>query len=543
MNLKTGGLIVALGLATTLTAGCGAHASAKTSTKQQTLSWMETAAIVTNDPAQATDTMSFQMMMNTQEGIYRAKDHGQKLELALAKNVAVSKDGMTYHVTLRHAKWSNGDPITAHDFVYAWQRTVDPATKSQDAFYFDPVKNAAEIIAGKKDKSTLGITAQDDYHFTITLAKPTAYFKKVLAFPLYYPQDQKVVEKYGKKYATTSAKQVYSGPYKLANWNGSSDAWSLVKNDQYWDKQAVHLTKIHETVVKDSSTAMNLYNSGKIDEVTLTGALAQQQVHNKEAVTRLSANLVRLDLNQKTQPAFKNVNIRKAFSLTIDRQALVKNVLKDGSTAALGFVPVGLATNPSTGKDFAKSTQVKSAVAFDVAKAKKLWAQGKKQAGISSLKITLLADDTDNSKSVSEYLQGALQKLPGLKVTIRNIPKAQRLQEQNSGNYDVVAATWQSTWSDPYNFLDVWLSNSSYNNSSYKSATVDSLLNDSENKYGNDTQKRWTTLQAAEKTLMNDQGTIPLYTANNLQLLKPDVKGIVYNPTGVPYDFKTAYIK
>lgn len=543
MNVKTSGLLVALVLTATVVSGCGSQSSAKTNTKKQTLSWMETAAIVTNDSAQATDTMSFQMMMNTQEGIYRTSDSGQKLQLALAKKVSVSSDGLTYHVTLRHAKWSNGDPITAQDFVYGWQRTVDPATKSQDAFYFNPVKNAAEIIAGKKDKSTLGITAQDDYHFTITLAKPTAYFKKVLAFPLYYPQNEKIVKRYGKKYATTSSKQVYSGPFKLANWNGSSDSWRLVKNNQYWDKKAVKLTKITETVVKDASTAMNLYNSGKLDEATLTGSLAQQQVNNKEAVNRVSANLVRLDLNQKTQPAFKNLKIRQALSLTINRQALAKNVLKDASTAALGFVPVGLATNASTGKDFAKTTQVKSAVAFDLAKAKKLWATGKKEVGITNLKVTLLADDTDNSKSVSEYLQGALQKLPGLTITIRNIPKAQRLQEQNSGNYDIVAATWQSTWSDPYNFLDIWLSNSSYNNSGYKNATVDQLLSDSENKYGNDTQKRWKTLQEAETTLMKDQGTIPLYSANNLQLLKSNVKGIVFNPTGVPYDFKTAYIK
>ncbi|WP_369385860.1 ABC transporter substrate-binding protein [Lacticaseibacillus manihotivorans] len=143
-----------------------------------------------------------------------------------------------------------------------------------------------------------------------------------------------------------------------------------------------------------------------------------------------------------------------------------------------------------------------------------------------------MADDTDNSKSVSEYLQGALQKLPGLTVTVRNIPKAQRLQEQNSGNYDIVAATWQSTWSDPYNFLDIWLSNSSYNNSSYKSTKVDQLLDDSENKYGNDSQKRWVTLQAAERQLMTDQGTIPLYTANNLQLLKSKVKHVIFNQPG-----------
>lgn len=541
MNMKKTGIVVSTGIAAVLLAACGNKSTAATNTsKKQSLTWMESAAIVTDDPSQATDAMSFQVLLNTQEGIYRLKDKGQKYELGLAKKVDVSKDGLTYKVSLRNAKWSNGDTITAQDFVYAWRRTVNPKTKAQDAFYFSPVKNANDIIAGKKQPNELGIKADDKSHLTITLQQPTAYFKQMLAFPLYFPQNQKVVEKYGSKYASNANKQVYSGPYRLANWNGSSDSWSLVKNNTYWDKKAVKLSSIKERVVKDPSTAMNLYNSGKLDAVTLTGAIAQQQLHNKDAVNRLSSNLTRIDLNEKKVPAFKNKNVRKAFSLTIDRKALVDNVLKDGSKAPLGFVPVGLATNSNTGKDFAKTTQVKSGVAYNLAEAKKLWAQGKKETNTKNLNVTLLADDTDNSKNTAEYIQGELQKLDGVKVTIRSIPKAQRLQEQTSGNYDMVAATWQSIFSDPYNFLDVWISNASYNNSGWKNTEFDQLLTDSETKYGNNIDQRWATLQKAEKILMNDQGTIPLYQANNLQLVKSGVKNVNFNPSGVPYDFKYA---
>lgn len=129
--------VVSLTALALIAAGCGNNkANTASSKKQQTITWSETSAITTSDVSQATDTVSFQTLMNTQEGVYRLADSGKKTELALAKKVDVSKDGKTYNVTLRDAKWSNGDPITAQDFVYSWRRTVDPKTKSQDAFYF-----------------------------------------------------------------------------------------------------------------------------------------------------------------------------------------------------------------------------------------------------------------------------------------------------------------------------------------------------------------------------------------------------------------------
>ena len=352
-----------------------------------------------------------------------------------------------------------------------------------------------------------------------------------------------MVEKYGKKFGTSATTQVYSGPFKLTKWNGTGDSWTLVKNPQYWDKKHVKLAKINETVIKDVQTGMNLYQTKKLDSIVLTGEQAAAHLNDKDAVNRISSNMTRVDLNQKQVPAFKNVKVRQAFSMMINRAALTKKVLKDGSKPALGFVPIGLHTNQKTGADFAKTTQVKSAVAYDKEKAKKLFEAGMKEAGQSQLNLTLLADDADVSKQVAEYLQGAFEDLPNVKVTIKSIPKAQRLQAMMSGNYDMVVTGWQSIFADAYNFLDVWISNSSYNTSGYKDAKLDQLLSETETKYGNEPQKRWTMLQDAEKILMKDQGTLPLYQANNLELLRSSVKGVSFNPNGTPYDFKTAYIQ
>lgn len=261
---------------------------------------------------------------------------------------------------------------------------------------------------------------------------------------------------------------------------------------------------------------------------------------NKSRVDRLSSNMTRVDLNQKRQPAFRNVDVRRAFSLAIDRQSLVKNVLRDGSKAALGFTPVGLAQYQ--GKDFAESTKVPSAVSYNLKEAKALLKKGYKATGVSSLNLTLLTDDTDATKAAGEYLQNALEKLPNVKVTLKAVPKAQRLQLQTSGQFDLTVTAWQSVFGDPINYLDVWESNSTYNWSDWHNAQYDKLLDESENKYGNQPTKRWAKLQQAEELLMKQQATLPLYQANSLQLLNTKVKGINYNPSGVPYDFKETSI-
>ena len=190
--------VISLTALALIAAGCGNNkANTASSKKQQTITWSETSAITTSDVSQATDTVSFQTLMNTQEGVYRLADSGKKTELALAKKVDVSKDGKTYHVTLRDAKWSNGDPITAQDFVYSWRRTVNPKTKSQDAFYFAPVANANDNIAGKKATSTLGIKSTYKHLFTITLAQSIPYFNLLSAFTSLYPHKQHIALKYG----------------------------------------------------------------------------------------------------------------------------------------------------------------------------------------------------------------------------------------------------------------------------------------------------------------------------------------------------------
>lgn len=543
MNRKIKSVVVVLGLL--ILSGCGSQAKAGSNTKlakNQVLNWTESSELATADLSQATDTLSFNTLMNTQEGLYRLNSKGTP-KGALAAKTKVTNGGKTYTFTLRKgAKWSNGDAVTAQDFVYSWRRTVNPKTASQDAFYFYQVKNAEAINNGKKSVKTLGIQATGKYKLTVSLTKPVSYFKKLLAWPLFYPLNQTIVNKYGKKFGTQAKYTVSDGPFKLANWNGQSKKWTLVKNNKYWDKKAVHLTKINELVTESTTTSYNLFNAKQTDETLLSGQQVKNNKNNADFVKRLPTATARLELNQNKVKAFKNVNVRRAFSLAINRKQLTNDVLQDGSEPLKGFVPSGMGNNPKTGESFDKEAYVKSAVSSDLAKAKQLLKKGYQQTGVKNIKVTLLTSDTDSSKQTAEFLQTELDRLPNVKVSISTIPFVQLISKQNEKNYEATIQTWQSVFADPINFLDVYESGSSYNTSGYKNKTFDKLLDESENDYGNQPEKRWAKLVAAEKLLMSDQGTIPLYQVAKSQLLRSNVKSVVYNPAGVPYDWKTTYI-
>ena len=521
-------------------AACGNQSASQK--KKQVLNWSETTQLSTQDPSLATDTTSFQALLNTGDGLYRL-DKNNKPRLSLAKSVKTSKGRRVYDFVLRkNAKWSNGDRLTAKDFVYSYQRTVAPSTKSHTAFYLYQIKNAQAINSGKKKPSTLGVTAPSKYHLRIELTRPLSYFKNLLAWPLFFPQNQKVVQKYGKLYGTQAKYTVSSGPFTLTKWTGNNKTWTLAKNKNYWDAKDVKLSKVNEQVSESTTTSYNLFQAGKADETGLTG---QQVASNKNKAgyhARLSSAIRRLELNQNKVKAFKDLKIRQAFSYAINRQQLANNILKDDSIPAKGFVPSGMGTNPKTGAQFEDDAYVKSGVSYDLQKAKSLLKQGYKETGTKSINVTLLASDDDTSKQTAEFLQSQLDRLPNVNISVQSIPFTQLISRQTAGNYEITLKNWQAVFGDPINFLDVFQKGSSYLNNGWNNNQFNKLLDQSENVYGNNPVKRWSRLVAAEKILMKDQGTIPLVQVAHPQLLKTDVKNVSFNPTGVPYDFKNVYL-
>ncbi|EMF0516577.1 peptide ABC transporter substrate-binding protein [Enterococcus hirae] len=500
----------------------------------------------TADLSLATDTISFTALNNVYEGIYRL-DKDSKPQPAGASELAeVSEDGLTYKIKLREdAKWSNGDPVVAADYVYGWQRTVDAATASEYAYLFAPVANAEEITAGKKDKSELGIKAVGDHELEITLTKQTPYFQYLLAFPSFFPQKQSVVEENGDAYASASDKAVYNGPFTLTDFDGSGTdtEWSYKKNDNYWDKDAVKLSEIKVSVVKESSTALNLFKDGQADDVILSGELAQQNANDPAYTSVKEARTSYIELNQREADSpFKNVNLRKAISYSINRDALVKQVLGDGSVVSTGLIPADMSKNPETNEDFAK--EAGKLVSYDKDKAKEYWEKAKKELGIDSLEFNLMASDDDASKKVIEYIQNSIQEnLDGVKVKPTPVPFSVRLDRSSSGDFDTVLGGWAADYADPSSFTDLFVAGNSYNRGQWSNADYDKVVDDSGNKDAGDEQARWADLQEATKIMADDMGVIPVYQKAEGHLVNEKIKGIVHHAAGASWDYKWTYVE
>ena len=500
----------------------------------------------TADLSVATDTISFSAINNVFEGIYRLDKDSVPQPAGAAEKAEVSEDGLTYKVKLREdAKWSNGDPVTAADYVYGWQRTVSPETASEYASMFEVVANGKEIAEGSKKPEELGIKAVGDYELEITLSKATPYFDYLLAFPSFFPLHQATVEEFGDKYAATSDNAVYNGPFTLDGFDGpgTDTEWNYVKNDNYWDKDTVKLDQINVSVVKESNTSLNLFQDGQADDVILTGELAQQMQNDPAYIVQQEATTYYLELNQREEDSpYRNADLRKAISYAIDRDSLVNAILGDGSLAAVGLVPEKMTFNPTNGKEFTE--EAGSVLEYNPEKAKEHWEKAKKELGIETLEAELLASDTDSTKKLIEYLKDTLEKnLDGFSVNLSPVPFSVRLDRSNAGEFDLVSSGWGADYADASSFTNLFVTGNSYNRGGYSNPEYDKIVDAANNEHANDPEKRWEDLVKAEQTIMADQGVIPVYQKAEAHMRAEKVKGVVAHAAGAQYDYKWVTIE
>lgn len=531
-------------LSTAVILGSAVAPLAANAATYKTINWQETSDLGTMDPSKVTASVDFDALQATGEGLYRYSQDS-KPELALAESVQKSDDGLTYTFKLRpDLKWANGEPITAQDFVYGWQRTNDPKTASQYAYLFSGIKGADDIQSGKdKDLNDLGVKAVDDTTLEVTLDKPMPQLESILTMAPFYPQNQKFVEKVGSKYGTASKYTLASGPYVQKGWTGSNNKYSLVKNDNYWDAKTVKTPKVSIQTIKDQNTGYNLYKSGKIDFTNLSPDQVRASKKNKAYKVIPQATTFYLELNEKKVAALKNVKIRQALSYAIDRKTMSDKILTGTATPATTLTPANLAKDPNTGKDFAKSAAVKGAISYDKAKAKKLFAEGLKEEGKKKLNLQVLTDDTDGAKRTAQFLQSQLQNLSGLKVSIKTVPFKQRLALSEDKNFDVVISAWGADYAEPSTFLDLFTSESTFNNGSWSNADYDNAVKAASTTDVTDENKRYDDYKTAEQAIEKDAGVVPLYYRSLATLSRPSVKKVVTNPVGAQFDWKWAYKK
>lgn len=516
-------------------AGCSSKSSNE---KTTSISVGESAELSTVDISLAMDNTSSDVAEQVDEGLYDFTKSGG-LKPALATNMPkITDKGTTYTFNLRHnAKWSNGDPVTAQDFVYSWQRTVNPKTKSQQSYYFDGVKNYTAISSGKMSPSKLGIKAIGKYKLVVKLDHAMPYFKSVLAVSATFPQNKKVVTKLGSKYGTSAKNSVYNGAYVLKGWTGTNDTWTYAKNNKYWDKKNVKLSKVHVKVIKAQQTGVYQFKDNKLQMVPISGSQVKAESNNKSLYVRKIPGTMYLQYNMKDK-LMKNEKIRQALTLSFNSSQLVNKILQDKSQASTGYVPTGFMMN---GEDFAKKAG--NLTKTDNEKAKKLFETGLKELGLKKASFTILSSNDDATKSTTQFLQAEFEKnLPGLKVELKAVPFNSRLTESEKGQFQAVLSGWTPVYADPTDFLNLFTTTNSNNFGKWSNSEYDKLVKKANTTYALQPKKREIALQKANKIVTKDAAMTPVYFLSEVYLVNSHLKGLMMGPLGQPY-FKDAYME
>ena len=495
--------------------------------------------VATMDPQMATDGTSFEVIANTIEGLYTLDESGVAVP-SLAEKTDVSEDGLTYTFTLKDATWSNGTPVTADDFVYAWQRLADPDTASEYYYIMGiaGVVNADEISAGEKDPEELGVTAIDEKTLEVKLNHPVPFFESLMAFPSFFPMNQAFFEEAGENYGTSADTLIANGAFEITSYEPAATTIELEKNPDYFDAENVSLDGIKYQVIKDTQQAMLSYQNGDLDVVTLAGEQVDLFKDDPEFQTIQAGYLWYISPNTKV-PGLENANLRKALGQAFDKGYIAETVLKDGSNAADYMIPEGLAVDPK-GVDFRETTG--TYLEFDPAAAQEALELAKEELGKDSFTFTMIIEDTESSINVAQVLKSQIEEnLDGVTVEIEQMPKKTRLDRMNVGDYELALTRWGPDYADPMTYADMFLTDSGNNKGFWSNAKYDELVNSSlDGELSLDPEARWTALQEAESIILEDAGILPVYQKGNAVMVKSNVTGVDFHTVGVSRIVKNA---
>lgn len=497
------------------------------------------------DPQQATDGTSFEVIADYTDGLMQMDADGQAVP-AIAESYDLSDDGLTYTFHLRSdAKWSNGTPVTAADFVFAWQRAVDPAVASEYAYMLSDIgqiKNAAEIIAGDMDKSELGVTAVDDTTLQVELNVPVSYFLSLMYFPTFYPVNEEFFNSCGDTFATSPETTLSNGAFILDSYEPAATAFHLTKNADYYDAGRVQLSGLSYQVIQDSQQALMSYQTGALDTTLVNGEQVDQVKDDPEFKTVGAGYLWYVSPNIDAVPELANLNVRLALTMAIDRDAITGDVLKDGSAPTYTAVPPEFAAGPD-GSDFsADQEKFADVCTYDATAAADYWTKGLEELGITELSLDMVVDADDAPQKVAQVLKEQWETtLPGLTVNLVVEPKKQRVQDMQDGNYQLGLTRWGPDYADPMTYLGMWVSGNSNNYGLWSNADYDAIIDEcTTGDLCTDAEGRWERLYDAEQIVMDEAVIFPLYTQCNAEMLSSKVTGVEYHPVALNRVYKDA---
>ena len=551
---KVTALLLALVMvATAALAGCGpktpvSNPTTTTIDKDQTLNILGYDYTSLDAPA-CSDVESFTTFQNVYEGLAREvmKDGKDSIELAGAKKMDVSADGLTYTFTLRDdAKWSDGQPVKAQDYEFNWKRLIDPKNAFDYENFLSMVKNVPEYQDGKASINDVGIKAVDDKTFQVTLSTPTPYFEKMLAFKCLVPARKDICDKLGKNYGSDYKNMVYNGPFVVSEYQKGSKI-VYTKNPNYYDAAKVKLQTASCPILEEPATMVQMFQQKQMDQTGATGdyikQLDSQNTGAYDHIKGTNASVFYIMFGFKNPIFNKSVKLRQAMAAAFDKQAFLDTVMKR-NVVAFGIVPTQL---------MAGNTEYRTAVQEPVkawqasADVKSLMADALKELNVSDaskINLTLLlGPQTTSSSAQGQFIQNQFQTKLGIKVDLKfSVDGPTYFADRSKGNFDLCIGGWGADYNDVSSYFDIYRTVDSNNNGKYASAKYDQLVKDGDT--NTDDAKRVESYKEAEQELCVDNpGIITLFYQDFQTFRYKYVKGLFMTLFGGYYDLKDTYIQ
>ncbi|UQZ32895.1 peptide ABC transporter substrate-binding protein [Paenibacillus sp. PK3_47] len=496
----------------------------------------------TFDPQQAQDSTSNAILKLMYEGLTRQNAETGQAEEGMAESWEISPDGLVYTFKIRDAQWSNGDPVTANDFAFAWQRVLDPNAEQAAPYAYQLyyIKGAEDFNTGKiTDFSQVGVKVIDDKTLEVTLANPTPYFLGLLSFYTYYPVHSSAAD--NAKWATTVETQITNGPFTLTEWT-TGQSLAVTKNPNYYAADQIKAQAINFSIVNSGATELLSYKNGELDRAggpigeipTEQLPIVEKELPN-EFVRKGIASVYYYQFNVTEKP-FTNAKIRKALAMAIERQPIIDNITLGGQIPAFGFVPPGIQSN---GEEFRTSVDDSQYFGENVEEAKTLLAEGLAEEGLDKLSFTLSYNTSEGHQKIAVAVADMWKKALGVEVKLENKEWGVFLEDKTNLNYQVARAGWSADYNDPMTYLDMWVTGGGNNDTGYSNPAYDKLIQEA--KTSSDNAVRQEKFAAAEKLIMDDMIVIPIYYYTNNSLNKEYLKGVTLDFSGA-IDLSRAYL-
>lgn len=494
---------------------------------------------LTIDPTLNTDNWAGTYIAHAFEGLTQ-KDKDNNIIPGVAEKWEVSEDGLTYTFYLRtNAKWSDGRPVTAYDFAYAWKRTIDPKVSGKFGYLFTPIKNANKIISGELSSEQLNVFPENEITLKVVLENKTPYFIELTSFYAFSPVRKDVIEKYGDNWSLNPETYIGNGAFKTIV-RKIDEKIVMIKNTNYWNSDNVKPEKLTFIMMEDPNAALSGIKNNSLQFSKSLSRNSINKLKNEniiKTVPIIATYHYRININNKI---LNDIKIRKALSLAIDRNYLISNVTKANENAAYNFVPYGIKDYKG---DFRENKIYNEYIStnqiFNITNAKKLLSDAGYPDGYGFPVLDLITSTRDFDINVSEAIQEMWKNNLNIDVRINKYDYAYYLQYVHNRNFDIASHLWYGDFSDPFAFLESALETSFFNYGNYKNILYDKyvyMANET-----NNIIERMKLLHHAEQILINEVGVIPIYFHTEAFLVSPNLKDVEYDSMGM-VRFHNAYL-